>query len=394
MANLIRVKQIEKVTQQASTLTLSSTSITIYGSSKTGTFTYNYNGDGAINVASSDTSVATCSVNTSTSTVTVTYIKAGSCKITISASETPNYSRVEASIAVACARSTPTLTLSTSSLTVAGGTGSNSFTYTYNGGGSVTVKSSNTSVATVSVSGTKVTVAYVAAGSATITVSAAQTEYYSAISKACNITCSRTSVTIPSLSSTSVAWIGSSVSPGVNNLNTNLVNQTGTTSANSAGTWTVYWNLKNTSAYCWSDGSTTQKSQTWSTYGGTIYIYIRVTYSGSSRYATIPVSYSSNLTLNGLVGKSSNMLTTDTWNSGNTFRNFYYTSFAYTGGNYPFTLVRTDGSTNYKLYVKARLVTVSGSSTSYGSYLTSLNDSINGATSSSKYVQFFSSNGY
>ena len=271
MANLIRVKQIEKVTQQASTLTLSSTSITIYGSSKTGTFTYNYNGDGAINVASSDTSVATCSVNTSTSTVTVTYIKAGSCKITISASGTLNYSGVEASVAVACARSTPTLTLSASSLTVAGGTGSNSFTYTYNGGGSVTVKSSNTGVATASVSGTKVTVTYVAAGSATITVSAAQTEYYSAISKACNITCSRTSVTIPSLSSTSVAWIGSSVSPGVNNLNTNLVNQTGTTSANSAGTWTVYWNLKNTSAYCWSDGSTTQKSQTWSTYGGTSY---------------------------------------------------------------------------------------------------------------------------
>ena len=290
MANLIRVKCIEKVTQQASTLTLSSTSITIYGSSKTGTFTYNYSGDGAINVASSDTSVATCSVNTSTSTVTVTYIKAGSCKITISASETLNYSGVEASIAVACARSTPTLTLSASSLAVAGGTGSNSFTYTYNGGGAITVKSSNTSVATVSVSGTKVTVAYVAAGSATITVSAAQTEYYSAISKACNITCSRTSVTIPSLSSTSVAWIGSSVSPGVNNLNTNLVNQTGTTSANSAGTWTVYWNLKNTSAYCWSDGSTTQKSQTWSTYTGTITFYVYVV-RGSNYTVTCTATY-------------------------------------------------------------------------------------------------------
>ena len=169
----------------------------------------------------------------------------------------------------------PSLVLSATSLAVAGGTGSGTLTYTYDGDGIISASSSNTAIATVSVRDNTVAVTYVAVGSATITVTASETSKYYSASAECAVTCSRTAVTIPTLKSTSVAWVGSSVSPGVNNLNTTLVTQGGTTSANSVGTWTVTWTLKDTSKYCWSDGTVTQKSQNWSTYAGTNYtIYI------------------------------------------------------------------------------------------------------------------------
>lgn len=212
----------------------------------------------------------------------------------------------------------PSLVLSATSLAVAGGTGSGTLTCTYDGDGIISASSSNTAVATVSVRDNTVAVTYVAVGSATITVTASETSKYYSASAECAVTCSRTAVTIPTLNSTSVAWVGNSVSPGVNNLNTTLVTQGGTTSANSVGTWTVTWTLKDTSKYCWSDGTVTQKSQNWSTYKGTIsfkvyntvtkvtYTFTGITYGSEfysigNKYATNGTSYINFITSNILV---------------------------------------------------------------------------------------------
>lgn len=73
------------------------------------------------------------------------------------------------------------LTVSPDSNTVYSNAGTTSFTYTYNGNGAVTATSSDSSVATASVSGNNtVTVTILKAGNANITVSAPQTEKYTA----------------------------------------------------------------------------------------------------------------------------------------------------------------------------------------------------------------------
>lgn len=78
-------------------------------------------------------------------------------------------------------------------------------------------------------------------------------------------------IAIPSLSGTSFATTGNYVSPAVNNFDSTYVTQSGTISSNVLGSYTVTWTLKDTNNCCWFDGSTTQKTQTWSTYGGTNY---------------------------------------------------------------------------------------------------------------------------
>ena len=111
---------------------------------------------------------------------------------------------------------------------------------------------------------------YVSPGKASITVFINENDYYSYNSINIPISCERTKVTIPSLTGTSFATTGNSVGPGVNDLNTDLITQTGTLSTSNIGTFTVYWDLKDNNRYCWSDGTTTQKSQVWNTYGSSI----------------------------------------------------------------------------------------------------------------------------
>lgn len=82
-------------------------------------------------------------------------------------------------------RATPTLTLSNTTV-IAGN--SASFTATYNGDGTLSASSSDTSKATVSVSGKSVTVKGVAAGSATITVTASQGTNYASKTMTCSAT--------------------------------------------------------------------------------------------------------------------------------------------------------------------------------------------------------------
>lgn len=217
--------------------------------------------------------MATCSI--SGKTVTVTYVTAGTATITVKASETDKYTEASKQVSVACARSATTLSASTSNLTIYGNNYNGStFTVSYTGDGSLSVASTNTSIATATISGGTITVSYVAPGSCTVTISASQGTRYNSTSVAVSISCTRTSLTIPSLSGTSFACSGNWVAPTVYNYNSSLENQGGSTGTNTVGSYTISWSLKDTNRYCWSDGSTGTKSASWSTYAsGTVTWY-------------------------------------------------------------------------------------------------------------------------
>lgn len=257
-----------------SRLALSASSLAVMGGIGSCAFEVtSQTGDGALTVSSSNTKVAKASIDGTK--VTVTYVSAGSATITVSKAATVTYGAVSAACKVTCTRSASAVTLSAASGTLYGAAGSMTVSVTsQTGDGALSVSSSNTNVADVSLSGTTLTIRYVGAGTAVITVTKAATAKFSAASAACTVTCSRTSVTIPSLKSTSIAWKGESVTVGVNNLNTSLISQGGTVSANSIGTWTITWSLKDTTKYCWTDGTSAAKSASWSTYAGTMTFYI------------------------------------------------------------------------------------------------------------------------
>lgn len=284
------------------TITLSTQSVRIVGGNPTGAFTISsYDGDGALTVSSADTSYVTASQ--SDKNVTLTYVNGTtggkSVNVTVGCDAGKFYTAsVGVACTVTCVKSDVTLTLNATSATISGSAGSATLTATYSGlDGSTsnlsTLKASSnaTGVATASISNKTVTVKYVTAGSATITVTAAANNYYNAKSATCTVSCVRTSVTIPSLASTSIAWSGSAVSVTVNNLNTSLVNQSGTTSANAVGSYTVYWSLKDTAKYCWSDGATAQKSASWSVYAATITFRAIITGSSRSWWQTYQCAY-------------------------------------------------------------------------------------------------------
>ena len=69
-------------------------------------------------------------------------------------------------------------------------------------------------------------------------------------------------VTIPTLSDTSKTYTGSEQAPTITGFDEDKMTQTGTASATNAGEYTVTWSLKDN--YKWSDGTTEDKSATWS----------------------------------------------------------------------------------------------------------------------------------
>lgn len=103
-------------------------------------------------------------------------------------------------------------------------------------------------------------------------------------------TIKRQSVAIPTITTPSVAYIGSTVSPTVSGYNANLMIASGNTSYNGiSNSLLIYWTLRNTTNYQWSDGSTTRKSGSWSTYAGTITWYLQR--AGSSTAYTFQTTY-------------------------------------------------------------------------------------------------------
>lgn len=266
-------------------ITPSSSSLTVYGGTGSNTVSFTYTGDGTVSASSSNTGAATVAV--SGNNITVTYVAAGSATITISAPKTSKYKECSATVSVICERSTSTLSLSATSGTIYGGGSSGAYTYSYNGDGAVSASSSNTGVATVALSGNNISVSYVAPGSATVTVSAPQTAKYNAVSATIAITCSRTALTKPSLTQTSFSTTGNWCAPGYNNYDSNLMTVSGTTGTSSPGSYVIYFNLKDTNRYCWSDGSTGQVACGWSVSLGNITFYVDV-YTWGRVSVTVP----------------------------------------------------------------------------------------------------------
>ena len=272
-------------------ITPSSSSLTVYGGTGSNTVSFTYTGDGTVSASSSNTGVATVAV--SGNNITVTYVAAGSATITISAPKTSKYKECSATVSVICERSTPTLSLSATSGTIYGGGSSGAYTYSYNGDGAVSASSSNTGVATVALSGNNISVSYVAPGSATVTVSAPQTAKHNAVSATIAITCSRTALTKPSLTQTSFSTTGNWCAPGYNNYDSNLMTVSGTTGTSSPGSYVIYFNLKDTNRYCWSDGSTGQVACGWSVSAGNITFYVRLN-KNNNHIFTFTVPYNNN----------------------------------------------------------------------------------------------------
>lgn len=88
-------------------------------------------------------------------------------------------------------------------------------------------------------------------------------------------TIKRQSVAIPTITTPSVAYIGTAVSPTVSGYNANLMVASGNTSYSGiSNSLVIYWTLRNSTNYQWSDGTITRKSGNWSTYAGTITWYL------------------------------------------------------------------------------------------------------------------------
>lgn len=71
-------------------------------------------------------------------------------------------------------------------------------------------------------------------------------------------------ITIPTMTNTSYTWaVNSTYKPSISGVDANYVTQSGIVSSANAGSWVVKWALKYTSDTAWSDGSTGNKSGSW-----------------------------------------------------------------------------------------------------------------------------------
>ena len=72
------------------------------------------------------------------------------------------------------------------------------------------------------------------------------------------------SITIPSISNTTKTYNGGSQAPTISNVNSTYVTQSGTATATNAGSYTVTWALKYPASTTWTDGTTSNKTGSWS----------------------------------------------------------------------------------------------------------------------------------
>lgn len=222
--------------------------LTYNGTNQTPAWT-NYNPD-QINMTG-ETSAASAGAHTVYFTPTGNYVWANGTQETKEATWTMN-------------KAAGVLSLSANSAEIKVGL-TNNIILTTAGDGAITVTSNNTSVATVPRNGNTVTITGVKAGTATITVSVAESTNHLAPSNVtCAVTVSKTSVTIPTVTNTSKTYNGNSQSPTVTNEpSSTIANCTGK-SATNAGEYTLKYVLADTNKYMWSDGSISDKSTTWS----------------------------------------------------------------------------------------------------------------------------------
>lgn len=281
--------------RSASALTLSEPSLAITGASGSATFTFDYTSDGTITVASAKTTVATVSRNGKT--VTVTYVDAGSATVTVSISNGIKYAATSASCSISCSKSNPTYTAPTAkSLTYAR---SNASTIaeqellnagTINSGhGTIQYSSDNKTWGTAIPKGKN---------AATYTVYwriVGNKKYNDKASASIKVTIAKKTLAVPGLSGTTSFTNTSATTRSVSsNSNYNSVYMTtgGTWSASNPGTYTVTWNLRDTTNCVWSGNTTAARSATWTISGGTVTFYVWYT-NGEAAFTTTYAAWSS-----------------------------------------------------------------------------------------------------
>ena len=163
-------------------------------------------------------------------------------------------------------------------------------TYTYNGNTQGPTITDLDTVNTVVTNATKT-----AAGTYTLTIALANTStmVWNDLTTAdltYEYTIDKASLTIPTVAG-SFTYDDSAKTATVSSFDTNLITQTGTISATNAGTYYVYFDLVDTSNYEWSDGTTVQKSATWTIAKATQMI------SASSTSVTLPDGTSDSITV-------------------------------------------------------------------------------------------------
>ena len=183
-----------EVVKGTNPISLSATSgSTAYPSTKSITVS---NAAGTVTASSSATGVATVSVSSDGKTVTMTPKSAGSATITVTAAGDDYYNSGSKTYALTVNRGTCTISVSPTSGTIKIPTTTS--TFTVNAGscnGALSAVSSNTGVATVALSSETGTVTWQSAGTATITVTAAQTDQYAATTATYAVTTQKGDIT-------------------------------------------------------------------------------------------------------------------------------------------------------------------------------------------------------
>ena len=162
------------------TTTLSPTSGTLTYPTTSGSFTATCSESAKPSKIALD-STTYASATLSDNTISTTWKAAGTTKITVTCPATTNYNTSSATYTLTTAKGTNTLTLSATSgtLSYTSSAKTKAFTVSKNtSGGALTVSSSATGVATAAISDMTVTMTYVKVGSATITVTSAETDKY------------------------------------------------------------------------------------------------------------------------------------------------------------------------------------------------------------------------
>ena len=89
----------------------------------------------------------------------------------------------------------------------------------------------------------------------------------------------------PYLKTPTIQWTGNNVSPSIGNYDSNLMTQSGTTTASALGSYSITYTLKDKNNYKWADGTTNDVTLTWQI------VRQRMTEAQSTPYATSEYTY-------------------------------------------------------------------------------------------------------
>ena len=229
------------INQASSSFTLNPTTLTLtYPTAGTSTFSgtnCSING-----VSSSNTSVATVAKNGNTITVTPQAVGTATITVTGTAASTNYSAPANKTISVTVNRGTQTVNLSATSGTITYPATTLTFTASTTGNGALSVSpTSGNSVANASISNGTVTVTKAGYGTATITVTAAQTNQYNSASKTYSVTVAKAAGTLTLTAKTGLVYTGSSqtLTTYSGNSGTVTYDTTYVNSGTNAGTYTV-----------------------------------------------------------------------------------------------------------------------------------------------------------